>query len=97
MKRIKQLDKHFEEEERKAFALYVKYLNRRLDHLSAKDLKDTRAIRGGKTKSLLSDSDTKKIIKMLAGRIASGEIDYKNGSEEMCNICKLVREKKIIS
>ena len=57
----------------------------------------TRAIRGSKTKALLSNSDTKKFIKILAGRIASGEIDHKNGSEEMCSICRLVRERGIIS
>ena len=57
----------------------------------------TRAIRGSKTKALLNDSDVKKFIKTLAGRIASGEIDQKNGSEEMCTVCRLVREKKIIS
>ncbi len=57
----------------------------------------TRAIRGGKTRALLNNHDTKKFIKILAGRISSGEIDHSNGAEEMCGICRLVREKQIIS
>jgi len=57
----------------------------------------SRAIRGSNTKALLNDNDVKKFIQKLSGRIASGEIDHKNGSEEMCSACRLIREKKIIS
>ncbi|MBU3905297.1 MAG: XRE family transcriptional regulator [Nanoarchaeota archaeon] len=57
----------------------------------------TRARRGSKTNALLNDVEIKKAIKTLAGRMASGEIEHSTGSEEMCIICRLVREKKIIS
>lgn len=55
----------------------------------------TRAIRGSKTKSIHNDENIKKQIQKLAGRIASGEINHTNGSEEMCVLCKLIRENKI--
>ena len=54
-----------------------------------------RAIRG-KTDFLQKDKDIIQEVQKLAGRIASGDLNYISASEEFCNICKIVRKKKLI-
>ncbi|MBU3896401.1 MAG: transcriptional regulator [Nanoarchaeota archaeon] len=55
-----------------------------------------RAIRGSKTAFLEKDKDVKEAIQRIAGKIASGEMSYASTSDEFCEICKLVRKKKLI-
>ncbi|MDD5416481.1 MAG: helix-turn-helix domain-containing protein [Candidatus Aenigmarchaeota archaeon] len=55
-----------------------------------------RAVRGSKTDFLSKDKEISEKIQKIAGRIASGELNYISASEEFCEICKLVRKKKMI-
>ncbi len=55
-----------------------------------------RSVRGSKTDLLANDKEVKQEIKRMAGRIASGELNYITGLEQLCNICKLVRKRKLI-
>lgn len=55
-----------------------------------------RAVRGSKANFLQNDKDIEQYIKRVAGRIASGELNYVSAMGEFCDVCKLVRKKKLI-
>ena len=55
-----------------------------------------RSVRGSKTNFLQNDKEITQFIKKVAGRIASGELNYISALEEFCMACKLIRKKKLI-
>lgn len=55
-----------------------------------------RAVRGSRVNFLQNDADVDQYIKKIAGRIASGELNYISAMVEFCDICKLIRKKKLI-
>lgn len=55
-----------------------------------------RAVRGSKTDYLEKDQEVMQAVQKLAGRIASGELNFLSASEEFCGVCKIVRSRKLI-
>ncbi len=55
-----------------------------------------RAVRGSKTTFLQDNKEVRKYIQEIAGRIASGELNYLSSIDEFCKICKIIRKNKLI-
>jgi len=53
-----------------------------------------RELRG--KKKLIDDNEILQQIKNIASKVASGELDSNSATMEFCDICKLVRKKKLI-
>jgi len=56
----------------------------------------TRQLRGFKMKVLEKDKHILDEIEKFSGRIASGELNSLNALNAFCDICKIVRKKKIL-
>lgn len=55
-----------------------------------------RELRGFKAKNLQRDKTVTDEIEKLSSRIASGDLNVLSATDEMCNICRTIRKKKLI-
>ena len=55
-----------------------------------------RNLRGSKIKSIEKDESINKEIDVFVDRIASGDLNSLTALDSFCNICKLVRKKKLL-